>query len=89
MQELSDLTIYTATDGERWIAATSSSPYLCLEAASEREALELAARALRFRQNAAQAAAERAAGHQGREPSFPGYRIQNRVSLRELAIAYW
>ena len=85
MQELSDLTIYTATDGERWIAATSSSPYLCLEAGSEREALELAARALRFRQSAA----ERIAGHQGREQSFPGYRIQNRVSLRELAIAYW
>lgn len=85
MQELSDLTIYTATDGERWIAATSASPYLCLEAASEREALELAARALRFRQGAA----ERAVAHQGRERPFPGYRIQNRVSLRELAIAYW
>ncbi len=85
LRDLSNLMIYTATDGESWIAATSSSPFFCLEAGSEREVLELAARALRFHQ----AAATRAAQNQGRERQFPGYRIQNRVSARELAIAYW
>lgn len=77
--------IYTATDGQSWIAATSSSPFFCLEAESEREVLELAARALRFHQ----AATTRAGQDQGRERQFPGYKIQNRVSARELAIAYW
>jgi hypothetical protein len=77
--------IYTATDGQSWIAATSSSPFFCLEAESEREALALAARALRFHQSAA----TRAAQNQGHERQFPGYAIQNRVSARELAIAYW
>ena len=85
MRDLSNLTIYTATDGQNWIAATASSPFMCLEAGSEREALELIARALRFHQSAT----DRASQNQGREPQFPGYRIQNRVSARELAIAYW
>lgn len=85
MRDLSSLTIYTATDGQSWIAATASSPFLCVEAASEREALERAARALRFHQ----AAAARDGQNQGRERQFPGYTIQNRVSARELAIAYW
>jgi hypothetical protein len=85
MRDLSDLMIYTATDGERWIAATASSPYFCLEAGSERDALALAARALRFHQ----AAVARAATNEGRERQFPGFTIQNRVSARELAIAYW
>jgi hypothetical protein len=84
LRDLSNLMIYTATDGECWIAATSSSPFFCLEAASEREALERAARALRFHQAAAQTSQ-----NQGRERQFPGYTIQNRVSARELAIAYW
>jgi hypothetical protein len=85
LRDLSNLMIYTATDGQNWIAATSSSPYFCLEAGSEREALALAARALRFHH----AAAERARQNQGRERQFPGYKVQNRVSARELAIAYW
>lgn len=85
MRDLANLLIYTATDGQSWIAASSSSPFFCLEAGSEREALALAARALRFHQ----AVAARAAQNQGRERQFPGYTIQNRVSARELAIAYW
>jgi len=85
LRDLSNLMIYTATDGQSWIAATSSSPFFCLEAGSEREVLELAARALRFHQ----AASARAGQNQGRERQFPGYTIQNRVSARELAIAYW
>ncbi len=85
LRDLSNLTIYTATDGQSWIAATSSSPFFCLEAGSEREVLELAARALHFHQ----AAATRAGQNQEREKQFPGYTIQNRVSARELAIAYW
>jgi hypothetical protein len=85
MRDLPNLTIYTATDGESWIAATTSSPFLCLEGASEREALERAARALRFHQTAAAQAGQ----NQGRERQFPGFKIQNRVSARELAIAYW
>jgi hypothetical protein len=85
LRDLSNLMIYTATDGERWIAASSSSPFFCLEAGSEREVLELAARALRFHQEAT----ARANQNQGGERHFPGYTIQNRVSARELAIAYW
>ncbi len=85
LRDLSDLTIFTATDGQSWIAATSSSPFFCLEAGSEREVLALAARALRFHQSAT----TRLNQNQGRERQFPGYRIQNRVSARELAIAYW
>lgn len=84
MRDLSNLMVYTATDGQNWIAATSTSPYLCVEAATEREALALAARALKFHQSAATRAQQ-----QGREGQFPGYTIQNRVSARELAIAYW
>ena len=45
MRDLANLMIYTATDGQSWIAASSSSPFFCLEAGSEREALALAARA--------------------------------------------
>lgn len=84
MHDLSKLTVFTATDGQRWIAATSASPYLCVEAATERDALALAARALKFHQSASPRAQQ-----QGHERQFPAYTIQNRVSARELAIAYW
>jgi hypothetical protein len=85
LRDLSNLTVFTATDGQRWIAATSTSPYLCVEADTERDALAMAARALKFHQSAS----PRAQQQQGRDRQFPAYTIQNRVSARELAIAYW
>ena len=84
MADLSKLTVYTATDERTWIVATASSPYFCLEAESERDALALAARALQFYSRAQDR--QRQMGPADLPAQF---HVRTRVSARELAIAYW
>lgn len=84
MTDLSRLTVYAATDGERWIAASTGSPYFCLEAETERDALALAARALQF-----YSAAQDRFRQMGPVDRPPAFQVRTRVSARELAIAYW
>lgn len=84
MADLSKLTVYTATDGQSWIAATASSPFFCLEAESERDALALAARALQF-----YSASHERFRQMGAADLPPRFHVRTRVSARELAIAYW
>jgi predicted RNase H-like HicB family nuclease len=48
MVDLSKLTIWIATSGKKWVAATACAPYFCFEAESEEAALELASAALHF-----------------------------------------
>lgn len=48
MADISNLSVWTSTDGERWVVATGTAPYFCFEADSEEEALRIAGRALAF-----------------------------------------
>lgn len=50
MTDFADLVVYTTQTGDKWLAATNSSPYFCFEAESEKAALAKAARALHFAQ---------------------------------------
>jgi hypothetical protein len=82
--DLSRLTVYTATDGERWIVASTGSPYFCMEADNERDALALAAQALQF-----YSTAQDRFRQMGPADLPPAFEVRTRVSARELAIAYW
>jgi hypothetical protein len=84
MGDLSKLYVYTASDGSNWIAATRASPYFCLQAHSDRDALALAARALEFYNTAS------SRPPLGRERERQSrFRYQSKISARELAIAFW
>lgn len=51
MTNLDDLKVHIGRLApDRWLAATGSAPYFCLEAKTEEEVVKLAARAIRFYQ---------------------------------------
>ena len=74
MTDISNLPIWTSTNGDDWIAATSQSPYFCFVAESEDDVLALAARALTFYKLAIESRENR-----------PEFRSVKRIFARELA----
>jgi predicted RNase H-like HicB family nuclease len=86
MTDLASLTVTIGCIEEgRWLAATTSSPYFCLEAETEEKVVALAGAAIRFYETALNK-------HGGSLPEKPTFREQNlhvkrRVTARELATA--
>lgn len=79
MVDIANLSVWTATNGKKWVAATSTAPYFCFEADSEQAALAVAGRALRFYlQHAAQF-------EETRERVYPAFLASKKVSAKELA----
>ncbi|WP_331308823.1 hypothetical protein [Methylobacterium oryzae] len=73
--------VYTVQIGEKWVAATNSSPYFCLFAETEQEALARAQAAFAFTARARELGRNRI---REREETPP---VWHRTSTRELQVA--
>jgi hypothetical protein len=78
LTNIGDIEVYIGTYGDKWIAATGTAPYLCLEAESN---VELHAKLLRAVAFCRKAFAELKKGE--REESTP-FTLKQKITVREL-----
>lgn len=73
--------IYAAKAGDKWLVATASSPYLCVEGATKDDALAKAARAVRLINASSEDISRHMEGHAERSPEW------HELPARELTAA--